>query len=179
MVFLFMVISVSVDAYAAGLAFNLGKNLTFFDTVYASFYTFIACLAAVLTRDSLDGRISALNVISGILLVLIGLGCIRSDGIKILSRNSVEKRCSPAFVKEFEKRRYVTALGITVSVDAAAASLATPEVGAFECAFLMFVFHAFFLRLGALTAKPLKALKGVTLFSGIFLISLGIYRIVA
>lgn len=182
MVFLFTVISVSVDAYAAGLAYNLGKRLTFSETVYAGFYTFVACLLAAALRDAALNGVAALSAIGGILLMLLGVNCIAgqlSESFLSHAYGYAKNPFSANCVCGEKRDSGVTALGISVSVDAAAATVAMRGTGAFECAFMMFVFHTFFLRIGALSAKPLKLFGGVTYFSGAFLILLGIYRIIA
>lgn len=173
MVFLFTVISVSLDAYYAGISFNLGEKLTLADCIYASFYTLATCLIASALRDAASGYTAIINKAGGALLI--------AAGIKYLTEAYYgKKRTAKALFKPLcgrSRSESVTLMGLSVSADAAAAAVALPAAPPLLCALAMFVFHAGFLLLGGITAKPLRSFEGATVAAGIFLTAAGTCRI--
>lgn len=173
MVFLFTVISVSLDAYYAGISFNLGEKLTLADCIYASFYTLATCLIASALRDAASGYTAIINKAGGALLI--------AAGIKYLTEAYCgKKRTAKALFKPLcgrSRSESVTLMGLSVSADAAAAAVALPAAPPLLCALAMFVFHAGFLLLGSITAKPLRSFEGATVAAGIFLAAAGTCRI--
>lgn len=174
MVFLFTVISVSVDAYYAGLAFNIGERMTFSDCIYAAFYTFVFCLLASLVRCIAGEYIELLDISGGIILCCIGIQYI------FKTYDNRASRCDRYYMFESgrKNRGKITALGLSVSADAAAATIALPVLSSPVIkAFLMFAAHSFFLILGAVSARPMKGFVGATAVSGVFLLLMGMSRI--
>lgn len=159
MVLLFTAISVSVDAYAAGFAYGMSKRTGVFGAFYAGLITFFACLTAGVFRSFLGGHEKILNIAGGLLLAFTGM------------KNMLGGREK----KDKSKNTDLTALGLFVGTDAAVACLALND-DILPCSLLMGLFHAAFLYLGAISAKPSKVFGDLTFLSGAFLFALGIKR---
>lgn len=162
MVLFFAIISVSVDAYFAGLAYNLHKKLTFSETLFAGMFTLLMCLIAGAFRALIEAVGNWINAVGGLLLIGIGIGYIKD----YFAGND---SCG--------NKRTLTALGLSIGVDAAIACAAMTEINFIACSILLFMFHTFFIYLSTLTVKPLKVFRGLTVASGVFLIFLGINRL--
>lgn len=160
MVLFFTAISVSIDAYAAGFAYGMTKKIGVLGALYAGVITFLACLIAGVFKAFFIENVLYFNLISGLTLSCIGI------------KYMLDSRKN---VKEEKSVSGLTALGFFVSVDAAIACLAM-EGGVVSVALLMGQFHAVFLYLGAVSARPLPAIGNLTFLSGAFLFLLGIKR---
>ncbi len=163
MVLFFIVISVSIDAYAAGLAYNLVQKMSLKETLYAGSFTFFACVVAMLFKKSLSGYEYFFDLIGAAVLIFIGLNYLFDYFF-----------CK----KTKESKIGITALGLSISVDAAIAAASMNGIGIIQCSLLMFLCHTLFLYLSVLTVKPLKVFAELKAFAGVFLMCLGINKII-
>ncbi len=163
MIFLLTVFTVSLDAYVASLAYNLKRKLNFWELFYAGAFTFFVSLLALSCNEILRTYISFIKEIGACVFLLLGL-----------------KNYYSFFSNEDKNVEYgsVTMLGIGVSIDAGIACLTTDIVySTFLCATVMFLGHFSFLLLGGFTAKAVKIVKKMSLYSGIVLMILGILKL--
>lgn len=164
MVLFFIIISVSIDAYAAGLAYNLARKMSLGEALYAGSFTFFACVIAMLLRKNISRYESLLDIVGALILIFIGF--------KYIADYFFGEKKSNAKIG-------ITMLGLSVSADAAIAAATMTDIGIIECSLLMFLCHTMFLYLSVVTVKPLKVFKELKLFAGVFLAFLGINKIIA
>ena len=134
MVFIFTVFAVSLDAYLASFAYNAKDKLNFMQLLYASLYTFLFSIIALVLNELCIKNLPYINELGAILLVILGL------------KN---------YVSYFEKTTLVnriytsnpTLLGIAVSIDASVACLSFSPVSSqviLPYSFAMFFGHFLF-----------------------------------
>ena len=157
MLFFFTVLAVSVDAFIVSLAYGIHSKLKIGDILYASSFTFVLC-AATLTVSS-----------------LLGVG--RVLGLKSLLPAEETAAFRPGKSCGY---RELAALGIGVGTDAALACLSLPDagIGIAASAFFLFAAHFLFICCGMAAADAVRPLaSGLKVLSGLFLVGLGLFRL--
>ena len=166
MVFLLTILAVSVDAYLASIAYCLKRKLTFFETLYAGAFTFFTCILSLLMNQIFLSKISFINTFGAIIFIFLGIKNYLGSFNKreVFSENTIGNVCL---------------LGIAVSIDASIACLTLDRgnIPIIVCALLMCVSHTAFLGLGVITARFSKIADNLSRLSGLFLIGLGIMRL--
>ena len=171
MFLLFTILAVSVDAYLASLAYGVKNKLTIPEILYASTFTFLLCGIALLVSDSLSGYAQLLRWMGAGIFLLLGIkNFLPSAG------SESQPTVRPG------KRGYadLTALGLGIAADAALACLTIRPDSLILCAFLMCAAHFAFICCGMATARDLPRIsEKLPYVSGLFLIALGLYRLLA
>ena len=162
MILLFTAFSVSIDAYVTGLALAMGCKTDNKQVFCVILFTFLMSLTALFLGSVLRKYTNIFAISSGILLILLGIKNIISSA----KSAKVTSLSAPL-------------VGISVGADAMIASFtfAVPVLFAFAVALVMSVFHGAFFILGSKTAGLLKGAKKATFASGVFLILLGVFRL--
>lgn len=162
------IIAVSVDAYLAGLAYNLGRKLKLAEVLYASSFTFFVCCLAFCLNAAYVENLPFLKEAGAAIYVLIG------------ARNYLGES-EGGLLPRAKSQGGLWLLGLAVSADAGLASLTIELASSAEIpinAFYMFSAHFFFLLLGTLSVKFMGAIKFAARLSGVFLIGLGLVKLV-
>lgn len=169
MLFFFTVLAVSVDAFIVSLAYGIHSKLKIGDILYASSFTFVLC-AATLTVSSLLGRRPGAAALSA--------GSFSSCwGLKSLLPAEETAAFRPGKSGGY---RELAALGIGVGTDAALACLSLPDAGIGIAASAFFLFAAHFLFICCGWPRPTRwrpLASGLKVLSGLFLVGLGLFRL--
>lgn len=167
MLLFFTVIAVSIDAFIASLAYGIKNKLTIVQIVYAASFTFILCYFTLTIGSLLSDYGYFFKIAGGVIFICLGL------------KSFIPSPEEPDFYK---KRNLgdLAVLGLGVAADAALACLTITASG-FHIplyAFYMFAAHFFFICLGMVAAGTFPVLRKLGFLSGIFLIALGLYKII-
>ena len=163
MVLFFAVISASIDAYLAGVAYNTFRKMSLKQVIYAGSFTFFACVLAMSIAEVFLKYERTVEIVGGLILVFFGLRYL----ISYFSRSrTIGSSASD-----------VTMLGLAVSADAACVSASFVGQSVLLCSSLMCAFHTLFLYVSSITVKRIKAFDKLSMLSGAFLIILGMIRI--
>ena len=168
MILLTTVLAVSVDAYLAGLAYNLNRKLSKKEVLYAGSFTFFSCYIALLLRESLSRFALLVDLVGALIFIFLGA--------KNYLGSTMQKRL---FSRGMVIDREVWMLGLAVSADGAIACLAFSVQLIYMpiYALLMCVGHTLFLALSTLTVRLIKLATSVSIISSVALIGLGIYKL--
>ncbi len=169
MLFLFVTaLAVSVDAFVAGLAYNLKRRMSIGEVLYAGLITFFMCFAALLLNKIVLKFLPAINLIGAIVFIFLGIRNFREkeEEKSLLNRNTTESS--------------VCLLGLAVATDAAIACLMVEVKYALIVlyAFVMCVGHTLFLGISAFFVRLNGVKKPVTRISGVMLIAIGIFKLI-
>lgn len=167
MLFLLMTaLAVSVDAFVAGLAYNLKRKMSVSEVVYAGSFTFFMCVIALLLGKAIIRFIPFISIIGAIVFIILGLKnfCF-SEEISLLSVKS--KNTSVGF------------LGIAVATDASIACLTLNVEYSLVAiyALVMCAGHTLFLGLSRICVRFNSQGKVLSWASGLLLIFIGLSRI--
>ena len=171
LVMLFTIIAVSADAYIAGLSLSGLGRYSLPKILYVSSFTLIMALAFVFmfSYAADEMAVFVLKIISGGILIILGT--------KNLLSSTDKKMLLDIPVKW--NLRELALVGISVAIDASIASVALADNGIYLWLVPIFMFagHFVFLLLGSRTAGFFGLIGIVNKFSGMFLIILGLSRI--
>lgn len=166
--FFLTALAVSIDAYLAGIAFIFENNKKTTRIVLSTgFYTLILCIIAFTFRIYLSNFAIVFKIIGFLIFLLLGIKNI-CEGFE---KTKEEKR--------IEKVIKTHAIGIGVSTDAGLASLSIEITKSqiFYASAVMALFHAGLVLLGLYTSKYTKIAKDMQICAGIFLIVMGIMKL--
>lgn len=166
--FFLTALAVSIDAYLAGIAFIFeSKRQSFYIVLCAGAYTFILSILAMCFRVSLIGYEVFFKLTGFLIFVALGI-----KNIVEFFRNVKEEKSVVKGIK-------IHAIGLGVSTDAGLASLSigvAKELIVYASATFALL-HALFVFLGLYTSKYAKIAKDAQFVAGIFLIVLGIMKL--
>ena len=163
MIFLLTVFAVSLDAYIAGLAYNLKRKLNFAEVLYAGAFTFFVSALALILNEEIASRVKNIKEIGALVFMFLGL----KNYLSYFSGSKSEQENSSLVL-----------LGIGVSIDAGIACLTMElTMPILVSSLVMFLGHFIFLLLGAYTARLVKFVKNFSLASGIALMALGVIKL--
>ncbi len=167
MLFLLMTaLAVSVDAFVAGLAYNLKRKMNLMEVIYAGSFTFIACLLALLLGKVLLPLMPFVNLIGALVFICLGIRNFYYRDDEVF--NSVKSGDSS-----------VALLGIAVATDAAIAcltiNLCFSQMPLY--ALVMCLGHTLFLGLSRLCVRIKSVSYGFSIISGVSLIVIGVLRL--
>ncbi len=167
MLLFFTVLAVSVDAFAASLAYGIRNKLKIGEILYASSFTFIMCSLTLTLSSALGGYARLFRIAGGLIFIALG------------TENLLPEKRESGF---YRRRGYreLAVLGIGVASDAALACLSLPTegVGVIVCAFFMFAAHFLFICCGMAAADGLTVFASrLKILSGLFLVCMGIARL--
>lgn len=167
MILFFTIVAVSLDAFIASLAYNMKNKLSTFEIVYCSAFTFLLCGVTLTIGSMLSAFGTWFKLFGGVVFICLG--------VKNMLPGGTHERLS------FRRNYFdLAVLGLGVAADAALACLAMTATGwtVLLYAFYMFAAHFFFICLGVVAAGTFKILDKLSFLSGLFLVALGIWKIV-
>lgn len=169
MVLFFTVIAVSLDAYLAGLAYNLKRKMTLPETIYVASFTFFVCVIAFTLNFGLIESLPFVKEAGAGIFVYIG------------AKNYLG-RFAPRGIARRREPKELWLVGLAVSADAGLASLSLPVPAEWAIpvyAFFMFVAHLGFLILGSATVRLIGVMERLSSYSGAIMIAIGVYKMLA
>ena len=167
MIFLLTSISVSIDAYLAGVALiNSNSRYCKKVTISVVVYTFLMCVIGLLFAQRLTFLGDYFKIVGSIIFLCLG--------IKNIVKFSKNQNLSTQ-----SKNLEIQFVGFAVGVDAAIAclSILTSGMKIVLYASLTAIFHGVFVYLGMKTAKLLTFIKSAGIIGGIFFIVLAIIKV--
>jgi len=165
MVLFLSVVSASFDAYFASLAFCVAKRLKSGEILYAGSFTFVACFIAMTLVDFFAKYSYWIEVVGGVILIFFGTRYVFHAMLGYKNKLKVTNSD-------------VTMLGISVSLDAACISATLTDENVLLCSILMCIFHTLFIYFGSVTSKLLRSIERLSLLSGLFLVFMGIRKLI-
>lgn len=162
------VIAVSLDAYIVGLSIgHTGKFHNLLMVYLASFSLFISA-SFMYFASMVDSVMRVISLVSGGILILLGLKCFFVQNDK--------KSLMPSITKKYNLLE-LAILGVSISIDSSLGAVFLINESLNKIVpLLMMAGHFCFLELGSCTERLMRLISGVSRFSGLLLIFMGLTR---